>query len=120
LPVDVVASRPVSPPKRRKLHLSMELFLAESEGLLSPHSPQTHTLNLLEAHPALPFGSNLILLPDDVVTSSTVSTPKRKKLHLSMKLFLAESEGFEPPNLLQLTVFKTAAFDHSASSPRQK
>ncbi len=30
---------------------------------------------------------------------------------------LAESEGFEPPDLLQSTVFKTAAFDHSASSP---
>ncbi len=33
---------------------------------------------------------------------------------------LAESEGFEPPDLLQSTVFKTAAIDHSASSPRQK
>ena len=33
---------------------------------------------------------------------------------------LAESEGFEPPDLLQSTVFKTAAFDHSASSPLQK
>ena len=30
---------------------------------------------------------------------------------------MAESEGFEPPDLLQSTVFKTAAFDHSASSP---
>ena len=39
------------------------------------------------------FGSNLIPLPDDVVTSSTAGAPKRKKLHLSMKLFLAESEG---------------------------
>ena len=34
--------------------------------------------------------------------------------------FDAESEGFEPPDLLQSTVFKTAAFDHSASSPLQK
>ena len=34
--------------------------------------------------------------------------------------FYAESEGFEPPDLLQSTVFKTAAFDHSASSPLQK
>ena len=30
---------------------------------------------------------------------------------------LAESEGFEPPDLLQSTVFKTAAIDHSANSP---
>ncbi len=33
---------------------------------------------------------------------------------------MAESEGFEPPDLLQSTVFKTAAFDHSASSPGLK
>ena len=31
----------------------------------------------------------------------------------------AESEGFEPPDLLQSTVFKTAAIDHSANSPVQ-
>ena len=52
---------------------------------------------------------------------------KKKKVPLNVKeqrftvaLLKAESEGFEPPNLLQLTVFKTAAFDHSANSPRQK
>lgn len=41
----------------------------------------------------------------------------------AFKLFCnatAESEGFEPPDLLQSTVFKTAAFDHSASSPGAK
>ena len=32
----------------------------------------------------------------------------------------AEREGFEPPDLLQSTVFKTAAFDHSANSPGAK
>ena len=32
---------------------------------------------------------------------------------------MAESEGFEPPDLLQSTVFKTAAFDRSANSPIQ-
>jgi len=35
-------------------------------------------------------------------------------------LFLAEKEGFEPPVLLQTTVFKTAALDHSAISPGAK
>ncbi len=30
---------------------------------------------------------------------------------------MAESEGFEPPEGCPSTVFKTAAFDHSASSP---
>ncbi len=34
-----------------------------------------------------------------------------------MKTLSAESEGFEPPDLLQSTVFKTAAIDHSANSP---
>ncbi len=32
-------------------------------------------------------------------------------------MFQAEKEGFEPPDLLQSTVFKTAAIDHSAISP---
>ena len=32
----------------------------------------------------------------------------------------AEREGFEPPDLLQSTVFKTAAIDHSAISPWTK
>jgi hypothetical protein len=35
-------------------------------------------------------------------------------------LFSAEREGFEPPDLLQSTVFKTAAFDRSAISPGAK
>ncbi len=30
----------------------------------------------------------------------------------------AEREGFEPPDPLRSTVFKTAAFDHSAISPK--
>jgi hypothetical protein len=32
----------------------------------------------------------------------------------------AESEGFEPPEVLPSTVFKTAAIDHSANSPLAK
>ena len=32
--------------------------------------------------------------------------------------FSAEREGFEPPDPLRSTVFKTAAFDHSAISPK--
>ena len=31
--------------------------------------------------------------------------------------FIAEREGFEPPEVLPSTVFKTAAIDHSAISP---
>ena len=36
------------------------------------------------------------------------------------KSLSAESEGFEPPEPHSSTVFKTAAIDHSANSPRQK
>ena len=32
----------------------------------------------------------------------------------------AEREGFEPPDPLRSTVFKTAAFDHSAIFPSAK
>jgi hypothetical protein len=42
---------------------------------------------------------------------------KTKNPKLSFRVFLAEKEGFEPPDLLQSTVFKTAAFDRSAISP---
>lgn len=55
--------------------------------------------------------------------------PNRPLWHLSCKVagvykdqyaFAAEREGFEPPEVLPSTVFKTAAIDHSAISPRQK
>ena len=32
-------------------------------------------------------------------------------------MFIAEREGFEPPVPRSTTVFKTAAIDHSATSP---
>ena len=38
--------------------------------------------------------------------------------HLTNKLNMAEGVGFEPTEVLPSTVFKTAAFDHSAIPPR--
>ena len=35
-----------------------------------------------------------------------------------LEVLVAEREGFEPPEGHPSTVFKTAAFDHSATSPR--
>ncbi len=35
-------------------------------------------------------------------------------------MFIAEREGFEPPEPRSSTVFKTAAIDHSAISPGTK
>ena len=40
----------------------------------------------------------------------------RLRRYISM-LYKAEREGFEPPEVCPSTVFKTAAFDHSAISP---
>ena len=34
-------------------------------------------------------------------------------------MLIAEREGFEPPEVLPSTVFKTAAIDHSAISPKK-
>ena len=46
-----------------------------------------------------------------------VSFKIKKPLAQCQGLFFnAEKEGFEPPDLLQSAVFKTAAIDHSATS----
>ena len=45
------------------------------------------------------------------------SHKKRKELLIGTPFFFAEREGFEPPEPLSSTVFKTAAIDHSAISP---
>ena len=48
---------------------------------------------------------------------------KQKGVDFSTPLcfvYLAEREGFEPPEPLSSTVFKTAAIDHSAIFPPQK
>ena len=43
-----------------------------------------------------------------------------KKKSDTRRFYAAETEGFEPPKPFGLTVFKTAAIDHSAISPLQK
>ena len=52
--------------------------------------------------------------------SSALSPGEQKKTRLLSCYFFAEREGFEPPDLLQSTVFKTAAFDRSAISPPKR
>ena len=49
-------------------------------------------------------------------------SPKRRKggAISGSSFFFAEREGFEPPEPLSSTVFKTAAIDHSALSPRNR
>ncbi len=43
--------------------------------------------------------------------------PTEQLFYRDLKCFLAEREGFEPPEAHTSTVFKTAAIDHSAISP---
>ena len=38
--------------------------------------------------------------------------------NINTSTYFAEREGFEPPVPLSTTVFKTAAIDHSAISPK--
>ena len=54
--------------------------------------------------------------PASLLTSTSDGLTKRRRLSVA----LAETEGFEPPKPFGLTVFKTAAIDHSAISPLQK
>ena len=42
---------------------------------------------------------------------------KKTDENKSRLLFLAEGEGFEPPEALTSAVFKTVAIDHSANLP---
>ena len=42
---------------------------------------------------------------------------QKRVLIISVLSIYAEREGFEPPEPLSSTVFKTAAIDHSAISP---
>ena len=53
------------------------------------------------------------------MTMGGINYKQKKGLAKTCKsLFLAEREGFEPPVPLSTTVFKTAAIDHSAISPK--
>ena len=42
----------------------------------------------------------------------------KKRVKITRFSLFAEREGFEPPEVLPSTVFKTAAIDHSAISPK--
>jgi hypothetical protein len=49
-----------------------------------------------------------------------MNTIFHKKIHqIPLMDLVAEGEGFEPPVPRGTTVFKTAAFDHSAISPER-
>ncbi len=83
-----------------------ELWLAEEGGIaVSLCSTPATSRGLTPTAIRFPFQT-------PSVGSTPVSTPFFKKM--------AEREGFEPPVPLGTTVFKTAAFDHSAISPPER
>ena len=50
--------------------------------------------------------------------TSLARSGKQKTHNICYGFPFAENEGFEPPEVWPSTVFKTAAFDHSANSPK--
>ena len=68
-------------------------------------------LNLC-ANCSLPLAS-----PPSNPSQYSVRSPQKKRALLP-SFFVAEREGFEPPDSCPSTVFKTAAFDRSAISPK--
>ncbi len=52
-----------------------------------------------------------------MIRISLKATPQYYILGVKLGVLFAEREGFEPPEALTSTVFKTAAIDHSAISP---
>ena len=63
------------------------------------------------------FGALKAVFCPDLAGLPTALYEKSPAQSAELQLF-AEREGFEPPDPLRSTVFKTAAFDHSAISPK--
>ena len=91
-------------------------------GLLRNHDPKIDTLQTFQ-RPFLAMLVKFFLFVTILTRASSVRwVTNKKSIHYrgrTLKSF-AEEEGFEPPVPLGTTVFKTAAFDHSAIPPLQK
>ena len=58
------------------------------------------------------------VLCKQVCNASTIKNKRCRNIDTFLLVsYFAEREGFEPPEVLPSTVFKTAAIDHSAISP---
>ena len=83
-------------------------WLAEREGFAS------------EIYFRVSFEASRDKSPRSWVEKALCLLQKRKERAITGSFFFfAEREGFEPPEPLSSTVFKTAAIDHSAISPRR-
>jgi hypothetical protein len=97
------------------------VFMAEREGFepsveLSPHTRLAGE-RLQPARPSLRRIYQLCLLEAISKDSKFTHFEILKWLLTTQAQNLAEGVGFEPTELLHSTVFKTAAFDHSAIPP---
>ena len=73
-------------------------------------------LNKLKLKGLMVFWAFFVQNRQEPRSCKVLQRKKAQRKALSFNLF-AEREGFEPPDPLRSTVFKTAAFDHSAISP---
>jgi hypothetical protein len=106
---------PPSPPMKKAVSTTALSALAEGEGL-PPVIPEMGGYKP-ERPPGLSPGRFFIGV---AVGSNKVwppSPPMKKAVSTTALSALAEGEGFEPPDLLQSTVFKTAALNRSATPP---
>ena len=87
------------------------LFGAERGRLALPKCPRSPTKSLRMAL----FVSRSSHEPP-IKRAFSPSKQKREKSKKCFLLFLAQREGFEPPDSFPSTVFKTAAIDHSTIS----
>ena len=107
-------------------------FLCCGERGIRGHRPRCarppRTPILCHGHPVqpkmkkLPEQSSFLYLctfPFNKLMSMCLYT-KNEPYRTRSSFWLAEREGFEPPEPLSSTVFKTAAIDHSAISPRNR
>ena len=80
-----------------------------------PSSPEGHCIN----EPVCLLHTFFFVFAPPVCKQACtggVKTQKNRKIFI-FRFISAEREGFEPPDPLRSTVFKTAAIDHSATSP---
>ena len=83
---------------------------------LRTHDPRNHNPMLWPAELQPPYYTERVHKYNPILKHTHIHTHTHTHTHVEF----AEEEGFEPPDLLQSTVFKTAAFDRSANSPGQK
>ena len=101
------------------MHLFSVMGLLEAKLLVFPKGEPTH---ILKTNYSLRSQLNFLFGTSLAQASLARSVPNKKPRCLRIRILsiCAEEEGFEPPVPCGTTVFKTAAFDHSAIPPGAK